>query len=89
MKKVLGLVFATALLWASGAQAFQLNMHTPTIHLNPQPLPPGAQMHYGSGGGAGKVMLHNGTHIPGAQMHYTSGGGAGKVMLHNGTHIPK
>ena len=68
MKKVLGLVFASALLCASGAQAFQLNMHTPVMHLNPQPLPPGAQMHYSSGGGAGKVIpgmrFHNGTHIP-------------------------
>jgi hypothetical protein len=45
MQKLSGLIFAAALLFAGGAQAFQLNAHTPpTIHqLNPQPLPPGMQ----------------------------------------------
>jgi hypothetical protein len=43
MIKLSGLIFASALLCAGGAQALQLNAHTPpTIHaLNPQPLPPG------------------------------------------------
>jgi hypothetical protein len=75
MQTVRGLLIASVLLFAGAgaAQAFQLNVHTPTIHqLNPQPLPPGAA--YGTGSGAGKVKLtdiaspklnnfHNGTHI--------------------------
>jgi hypothetical protein len=42
MQKLRGLFFASILLCSGGAQAFQLNVHTPpTIHqLNPQPLPP-------------------------------------------------
>jgi hypothetical protein len=45
MNKLYGLFFASVLLCSGGAQAFQLNPHTPpTIHqLNPQPLPPGMQ----------------------------------------------
>jgi hypothetical protein len=72
VQKVYGFVFASVLLFAGGAQAFQLNMHTPTMHtptihqLNPQPLPPGAAI--SSGGGTGKVIksaaMHNGAHIP-------------------------
>jgi hypothetical protein len=83
MQTVRGILIASVLLFAGGAQAFQMNVHTPTIHqLNPQPLPPGAA--YGTGSGVGKVKLtdiaspklntfHNGTHIP--------------MALHNGTHI--
>jgi hypothetical protein len=56
MQKVHGLVFASVLLFAGGAQAFQLTVHTPTIHhLNPQPLPPGAA--FGTSYGARKVKL--------------------------------
>jgi hypothetical protein len=41
MQKLRGLILASALLCAAGAQAFQLNApHAPTIHRNPQPLPP-------------------------------------------------
>jgi hypothetical protein len=41
MQKVRGLVFVSVLLFAGSAQAYQLNVHTPSTHLNPQPLPPG------------------------------------------------
>jgi hypothetical protein len=41
MQKARGLVFVSILLFAGGAQAFQLNVHTPSTLLNPQPLPPG------------------------------------------------
>jgi hypothetical protein len=79
MQKVRTLVFAPALLCAGGAQAFQLNMHTPTIHqLNPQPLPPGAA--YGTGAGAGKVKL---TDTASPKLNRTD------MHFHNGTHIPK
>jgi hypothetical protein len=70
MRQVHGLVFASVLLFAGGAQAFQLNRHAPSPHLNPQPLPPGLQTNIGThrvGSGAGKVVVG-------------SGGGAGKVM---------
>ena len=54
------LIIAALMLVIGGAQAFQLNTHTPTIHqLNPQLLPPGARA-FGSGGGAGRVSLGGG-----------------------------
>jgi hypothetical protein len=54
MSNLRGLIFASALLCAGNAHAFQTNMHTPTIHqLNPQPLPPGMQ----TGGGTGNVNI--------------------------------
>jgi hypothetical protein len=79
MQILRGLVFASALLCAGGAQAFQLNVHMPTIHqLNPQPLPPGYAN--GSGWGAGKATLSDS-----ASPKLNSTG----MVLHNGTHIPK
>jgi hypothetical protein len=79
MQTLRGLVFASVMLCAGGAQAFQLNVHIPTIHqLNPQPLPPGAA--FGTGSGAGKVAL--------TDMASPKPNTAG-VYAHNGTHIPK
>jgi hypothetical protein len=57
MQKLRGLTFASALLFAGGAQAFDnnhansaakvdifgRNANTPRVHLHPQPLPPGMQ----------------------------------------------
>jgi hypothetical protein len=77
MEKVRGLVFASVLLCAGSAQAFQRNVHTP-VHLNPQPLPPGAA--YGTGAGAGKVKL---TDTASPKLNTTG------MHFHNGAHIPK
>jgi hypothetical protein len=47
MQKLRGLLFAStvaSLVCSGGAQALQLNVHMPTPHLNPQPLPPGQKL---------------------------------------------
>ena len=69
MPNLRGLIFASALLCAGNAHAFQMNMHTPTIlQLNPQPLPPVMQ----TGSGTGKLNITGSSRQGG-------GSGMGKV----------
>ena len=72
MQKVRGLIFASALLCAGSAHAFEMNRNTPTIHqLNPPPPPPSPQ----TGSGTGKVNLGSNA----GSSHQGSGSGPGKL----------
>jgi hypothetical protein len=83
------LTIAALMLATAGAQAFQLNGHTPIIHqLNPQPPPPGAGA-FGSGGGAGKVSLGGGFGPGKFKPADSASPKLDTVHFHNGTHIPK